>query len=780
MTMLPSRSIVFSGVLVLLLPTTGIAADDRYSSAALTARAAKVLPIEKPYDYHQSLQEGPLHQLSRDSALRPAANEMQLPESGWKLLIQTDTDLLVRHAAEDFREFLQVAMLVEVTLESRDSLANWSDIDNAIILATRDQLPQIGDTLNKPKDYEIRVSPSQIVVCGFEKLGTMFGTYNLQQRMRLRQSPYLPRNLTTVRHSLYQTRMALSWLGWMEWPDNYLAHLAHDGFDAIFASVYANPNGVEGPSFSYWMRKQNPARLRDLIKRANRQGIKVYAPILYSYTGELDNEEKLREHVKDIVTKFPDIHGYILLSEGFHYQSYGAVHQRGDKREWVKHWAQAVKIVTEECHRINPNIEILPWEYNLDFRPQGVELKRYIVSLFPKETIPLLTWENGKSFEIDGLQGYLRDYSISQVGPAEVATAQIAEAKKRGMKVYCKCDTFATWQFGTIPYLPCPQQWHRRYLTLEKYGIDGTLETWSNGYKPNFVAELRAWSCWTDAPPLDQLLRSIARREFGPDSEELVLKAWNHFSEAIQLVPDTGPSMGTNFAVANPLFFQEPPPRTMMVRHSWWDEAKWRHHLTGSKMNPYWPYTQTRMVFYPDFSNRVNKAEEYAKAWSGISKPAKNSKPIPVLPVFNKYLLLAADQLEEGLKLYREAALRAPKSKQAGAIKEVQIAEQMQRMLRSNQAILSFEDLRFQLSKESEPEKKKQILGRMSEILSEEIQRTEASLVAAERDSRLGYECEQDYVYTPYVLEEKLRLLQETLEEQIPNYQRSQLERLSR
>jgi hypothetical protein len=27
----------------------------------------------------------------------------------------------------------------------------------------------------------------------------------------------------------------------------------------------------------------------------------------------------------------------------------------------------------------------------------------------------MLTWENGKGFELDGMQGYLRDYSLSQV-----------------------------------------------------------------------------------------------------------------------------------------------------------------------------------------------------------------------------------------------------------------------------------------------------------------------------------------------------------------------------
>jgi len=748
------------------------ASEDEWTSAAFMAQADKLLPIEQPYDYHHKLKEGPLHRLRRDSAAKPTDEEMSLPPTGWKVLIRADADPLVRHSAEDLRKYLQVAMQVDIHLELRESLDDWAELSHVIVVGTPNHLPHIGESLQGPKDYEIRVSPKRIAVCGFDDRGVMFGLYNLEERMTLREAPFLPRNLHTVRHSLYQTRMALSWLGWMEWPDNYLAHLAHDGFDAIFASVYANPNGVKGPPpYDPIMRRQSPARLHDLVRRAKQQGIKVYVPILYSYTGEPDNEAELRKLVRDIVNQFPDVQGYILLTEGFYYKSFfsfgvGGRKHDGDLRNWARHWTRAVGIVAEECQRINPKIEVLPWEYNIDFSPQQADSKRYITSLLPQETIPLLTWENGKSFEIDGLRGFLRDYSINQIGPAEVTEAQLAETKQRGMKVYAKVDTFATWQFGTTPYLPCPQQWARRYDALAKAGVNGTLETWSNGYKPNFVAELRAWSCWTDAPPLDNLLRCMARREFGAGSEELVLKAWDRFSRAIQLVPDTGPSMGTNFAVANPLFFQQPPLRTMTVKNSWWN----RNSAIGSLINPYWPYTPQRMVFYPDFSNRTNKAENYARTWSGINQSAENSEP--VLPIFNKYLLLAADGFEEGLKSYRKAALRAPKSKQAGAMKEVQLAEQMQRMLRSNQAILEFEHLRFTLAKTTESDKKKSILASMTEILRQEIQRTEGSLVAAQRDSRLGYECEQDYVYTPYVLEEKLRLLQTTLEEQLPAYQK--------
>ena len=119
-----------------------------------------------------------------------------------------------------------------------------------------------------------------------------------------------------------------------------------------------------------------------------------------------------------------------------------------------------------------------------------------------------------------------------------------------------------------------------------------------------------------------------------------------------------------------------------------------------------------------------------------------------------------------------KAALAAPESKQAGALKEVLLVEQMQRMMRGLHAILEFENLRFQLSKTEDKAKKAEMLDRMVEILKAERERTVASLETARRDSRLGYEFEQDYVYRPYVLEEKLMVTDKTLNELIPAYRK--------
>ena len=56
----------------------------------------------------------------------------------------------------------------------------------------------------------------------------------------------------------------------------------------------------------------------------------------------------------------------------------------------------------------------------------------------------------------------------------------------------------------------------------------------------------------------------------------------------------------------------------------------------------------------------------------------------------------------------------------------------------------------------------------MESIVKDEIKRTELSLLATTRDSRMGFQFEQDYVYTPYSLKEKLLVLKDTLLHQLP------------
>ena len=155
--------------------------------------------------------------------------------------------------------------------------------------------------------------------------------------------------------------------------------------------------------------------------------------------------------------------------------------------------------------------------------------------------------------------------------------------------------------------------------------------------------------------------------------------------------------------------------------------------------------------FLPDFSNGSNRAESYARSVSGIEAPGERK----VLPVFLKYLRKTTDKLGEGLELYRAAALASPEAKRAGALREVIVAEQQHRMLLSSQAILTFEDKRLQLMAETDPAKARVLLDEMEAIVRDEIARGIA-LIAVTHDSRIGFQFECDYVYSPYSLRETM------------------------
>ena len=751
----------------------GCGAADERSVDGGGSEAFDVLPVEEPYAYHKALKEGPVHRPRRDASATATAEEIDLSAGGWKLLATGAADSVLGVAATDFRDYLDVSMQAPIELDATPMLGDWREVQHAIVVGTPQTLLGCGEDLAGPKDYALDFSEARIVVCGFDEKGAAQGLYNLEARMNLREGPFLPKGFNASRKSLYQRRIVLNGLGWMEWPDNYLSQIAHAGFDGIYASVYANPNGAEGTAHYTKIRKQKPEDLKDLLARASRYGISVYAPVLFRYTGTKESEAELRALMRDILGQFPEIQGYILLTEGFFYDEwFGAGGHGGvDLRDWARKWSRAVAIVAEESHKVDADIEVLPWEYNIDFRPQQVDLKRYFIQQLPQDTIPLVTWENGKSFELEGFKGFLIDYSISEVGPSEVAEEQIAEAHRRGMKIYAKGDTFASWQFGTLPYLPIPYQWQRRYEAMEQHRVDGVLESWSFGYTPNFVSELRAWVSWTGAPPFEELLRMTASRDFGAGSEDLVLDAWQHFSAAIRLLPDMGPSMGTNFSPGVPLFFQKPPARTMTLEHSWSDQSTWKSYR-GAGIDPLWPFAPTYLNFIPDFTNRTNMAEEYARRRTGVARmlDPEELKTVSVLPIYQKRILATADELEAGLGPYREAARKAPQAKQERAWREVMLVEQMLRTMRSTHAVLAFENLRFQLEHSSEKAERKRMLEEMTTLLEGEIDRTQDSLEAVRRDSRIGYEMETDYVYHAYVLEEKLEVMRAALDEEIPAY----------
>jgi hypothetical protein len=58
----------------------------------------------------------------------------------------------------------------------------------------------------------------------------------------------------------------------------------------------------------------------------------------------------------------------------------------------------------------------------------------------------------------------------------------------------------------------------------------------------------------------------------------------------------------------------------------------------------------------------------------------------------------------------------------------------------------------------------------MEALAKEELARTQHSLETAKRDSRLGYEWDEDYIYRPFTIEQKIKHLEQVISQEIPEY----------
>jgi hypothetical protein len=734
---------------ILLLPQQGLALE---TSRASFLKAISKQPSESLRDFQNSFHLGfpRLEQLKG----RPASsNELVIDAHGWSLLLHNNADLSLLHAADIFIRDMSLRMGVTLTLKRGGKPEIDGASEKTIRVGDRQTLPACAIGLESSKDYRLQVHGKIVDICGFDNLGAVHGIYNLYARYELADAPIIDAKLNIPRRSLFGRRIAMSGLGSSTFPDAYLETLSRAGFDGIFASIYANADGSAPPELFKWAHRQHAGLIQDLMTRASRFGIRVYLPLLFRLEGLPSDEPQLRALVDEHLRLFPRAAGFILLTEGFYFKSqvkFNATDQ--ETRAYAEEWLKGIRIVEDQIHRSNPAMEVLAWDYSFNFFPQSAHLKSWLVSQYPANVIPLITWENGKEFERDGEKSYLSDYSINEIGPSEVAKAQIDESRRRGIPVFAKADTSASWQFGSLPFIPAPQQWLNRYAALDAHKIQGTLESWTYGFQPNFVNNLRTWTAWSNAPEQEFLLRQMGKKIFGTQGVEAALSSWKEFSAAIQIIPDTGHGIGTNSSIVAPMLVTPSEPRVVKSDEfspniaQFWSGAEY--------IDPTWPHLVSWMWIKPDFSGKTNSAAQLARNFS--------------LPVYRKYMQQTLEKLQRGLTSYRKAALAAPSSRKAAALKEVGVAEMMALIVASSIRHVDFETARFNLASAKNRKEGEALLNSMRQLLTAELSDVEVALLLASKDSRIGFHTYYGRIISPYNLQQKAEQLKQALAVDLP------------
>ena len=141
--------------------------------------------------------------------------------------------------------------------------------------------------------------------------------------------------------------------------------------------------------------------------------------------------------------------------------------------------AHTIRCMQEGAHRVDPRIKVFAWSWRWDSHSE--EIIRHL----PKGVILLSQSELDMPFEIGGVKGNVLDYSMSIVGPGELAKKEWAVAREVGLEVGAKVQINTTWEASTVPAIPVAPSIQAHMERLRNENVRHLLLSWTLGGYPS-------------------------------------------------------------------------------------------------------------------------------------------------------------------------------------------------------------------------------------------------------------------------------------------------------
>ncbi len=687
-----------------------------------------------------------------DKAYCPKAGEVLIDED-WSIVIGDDCGRVLLTAAQDLQDYLFTSLRVSVAVKRRKDLQNLPG--KTILVATNAQLNTAFPGENIPASYQITVSPNAVVICGIDERGCAQGCYRLEDKMTHIRAPYLRQE--TVFHSPeFSPRMVHSGYELDRFPDAHLAAIAHAGMDAILAFVTdVNMTPVGYIDFN------------ELIYRAEKYGIDVYAYSYFKSNYHPDDprcEEEFQATYGKLFRECPGFKGVVLVGESVEFPSKDpraskfklrSNHLDGiptgkptagwfpcnDYPLWLN---KLKKVIRDE----KPDADIVFWTYNWGYAPKEQRLE--LIDALPTDISLMATFEMFQVREIDGLRTRSCDYTASFSEAGDYFKSEGERAKERGIRLYAQANSAGlTWDFGVIPYEPCPMQWAKRYTSMleckDKYGLCGIMESHHYGFWPSFISRLEKLMFSAPRPGAQAALQELAEELYGVKLAEKALQAWEKLSDGLHHYVCSNEDQYGPFRIgpAYPLIYRV-PVKIPTVPYA---------HFGGNK------------ICYIDYSSD----EVFACTGYGDATTALTAQRIPdEIRCLEKMESLFC----EGRSLLEEIAGELSGIRQADCLRLCNLVHYMEHCTRTAIHTKQWSMLRWAIKIEPSSRKILDMHRQMEKIGRAELSNVEATIPLVQADSRLGWEPSMEYIGGEYHLRWKIRQLTQVLEQEIPRYDR--------
>ncbi len=514
----------------------------------------KQMTVERNYDFCKRLLE--VHKKNRrNKNLKPAADEFSF-EGAVRILMPVDAGEITVTAAKDFADYLFVSMNVTAYVD----YDNGEDTPNTVRLALAADLGEA----NERRGHRITVGEN-VTVEGYDEAGILQGLFYLEDVMNLREAPFLKKGVET-RRIMFAPRTVMSGYGVGEYPDEYLAQLAHHGFSAIML-------WIKGPNEN----QKGFQNFSDLAVRAARYGFDIY---IESYTKhdvypEGEEAQKFYDNLYgELFAQFPFIKGLVIVGEAVNFPSRDPSLPEGRRPGWwpCSDWPLLLKMIQNSVKKIKPDVEIMLSSYNWGWC--DYERRQKLISELPEGILLNCGWEMFEFYDLDGVKECCSDYSLRVVKPGHYFLTESEAATKYGIKLEAIANTGGkTWDIGAIPYDPAPYRWAERFEALRKAhdnnNLAALLDSIHFGVYPSFITEIAKWAFAEPRVDLNELIPKILAMHFGHEELDKIDEAMHLWSEGFaNMVPTNEDQYGALRIGPSHPFYSGERNRPIMVEGS--------------------------------------------------------------------------------------------------------------------------------------------------------------------------------------------------------------------
>lgn len=331
---------------------------------------------------------------------------------------------------------------------------------------------------------------------------------------------------------------------------------------------------------------------------------------------------------------------------------------------------------------------------------------RTVVPKLPKGGRLVLWSEKLLPFRQAGLDLLVNEYSISHPGPAPRAFPLWTAAREAGLKADAKLQVNTSWEMCATPYLPAMDLVAEHIGNLATNGIDGLMLSWSLGGfpSPNLALVDRFRGGGND---IDAILDGLAGDLYGVSAAGAVRAAWKRYSDAFRNYPiqwQTVYYSPVQLGPANLLYPVKTGWNATMVNTAYDDLKRWTDGYAANR-----------------------------GAWIGLMEAV-------------------AEGFDEGDRLWREAV-----GGMSGAARDVALREQSFFRAATLHFRSSADQARFIEARDGGD------AVRMGDVARRELATAKEMLGLVLRESAIGYESSNRYMYVPNDMREKILVCRQLL-----------------